>query len=526
AATKPAVQPTMPAATPKPAAPSPTPKAAVEQPRQGGILTISDAGDPPHFDLHQLTQIVALQPLAPCYNGLVQYDLLNPTEIIGDLAKEWELSPDGKTYTFRLNSGVKWHDGKPFTAEDARYSLERMKEPPKGVISVRKEQFIPVDRAEAPDESTVKVIMKYPYVSFMAQLATDWFLIFPKHVMEAKLDMKKEVVGTGPFKFKSYSPGTNLDVVKNPDYFVKGRPYLDGMTTYIIKDVATHFAAFRTGRIKMTGRSTGMLTPSHAEVIKKDHPDLRLWTYSVMQCPWFHFNAATPPFNDVRVRQAVSLAFDRQAAIKTIAQGMARIGTFMPPGEWSIPEAEVLKKPGYRQPKDADIAEAKKLLGEAGHSGGLKVQIVTREDQSKAAELMRAQLATIGIDVTIEMAERAVHSQKMQQHAYTFAVQSNVYRINDPDELSRKWLSEAAMNYGQWKNEKYDKLFVEQSQTLDVAKRKAIVRELDELLLQELPALLPYWADSLIGTWPEVKNVAAPGGMYSSLRCQDIWLAK
>ncbi|MBI2906283.1 MAG: ABC transporter substrate-binding protein [Chloroflexi bacterium] len=510
----------------KPTAPGATPKPSAAEPRYGGILSVSDAGDPPNYDIYQTSNIVALQPLAPAYNALVHYDLLEPTKIIGDLARDWELSPDGKTYTFRLQSGVKWHDGKPFTAEDARFSLELIKDPPRGFVSARKDNMLAVNKIEAPDSTTIKIVMKYPYLSFMAQFATDWFVITPKHVLEAKGDMKKDVVGTGPFKFKSYSPGSSLELVKNPDYFVKGRPYLDGITTYIIKDVATHFAAFRTGRIKLTGRSTGMLTASHAEVVQKDQPDLKLWRYSVMQSPWFHFNTTTAPFNDVRVRRAVALSFDRQAAIKTIAQGMATVSTFLPPGQWSIPAAEVLKLPGYRQPKDQDIADAKKLVADAGHAGGLKVSLLTREDQTKAAEFARAQVAAIGIDLTVETAERAVLDQRVSTQKYTFAVQSSVYRINDPDELSRKWLSDAAQNYGKWKSERFDKLFVEQSQTLDAAKRKAMVRELDQILLEEWPSILPYWSDSFVGSWPEVRNVGAPGGMYSSLRNQDIWLAK
>ncbi|MFH1485407.1 MAG: ABC transporter substrate-binding protein [Chloroflexota bacterium] len=521
----PAAKPTTPPAA-KPAAPSPTPKAAAEQPRYGGILSISFPADPPSFDIHQETTAAALEPLCPAYDTLIQTDL-RTWKIVGDLAERWEVSPDGLTYTFYLHKGVKWHDGKPFSSTDVKYSLDRQNDPPKGIRSGRKQQFESVDRIEAPDENTVKIVMKQPYMAFVPQFATDWFVVMPKHILEAKGDMKKDVLGTGPFKFKSYSQGTSIELVKNPDYFVKGLPYLDGITFYIIKDGSTRFSAFRTGRVKMTAH-WAPLTPSEAAQIRAEQPNLAIWSYPGLGGPWYNINSSKPPFDDVRVRQAASLAFDRQAAIKVLAEGEAKPGTFLPPGEWGLPEQEILKLPGYRQPKDADRAEAKKLLAEAGHPNGFKMELLVRAvrlDQ-KAGEFLKDQLATIGITADIQVMETAVYNTHTASGNFQFGVQQVVWRINDPDELSRKFLTGADQNYGKWSSKKFDDLFAEQSRTLDPAKRKGITRELDEILLKEWPAIWPYWGDALLGSWPEVKNFAAPPGLYSSMRNADLWLAK
>ncbi|MFH1485304.1 MAG: ABC transporter substrate-binding protein [Chloroflexota bacterium] len=526
-APKPAAPTAKPAApAPKPAAPSPTPKPAAEQPRYGGILPTAASGDPPSFDLYQESTMSALEPISPCYDGLVEYDL-RTWKIVGVLAEKWETSPDGLAYTFHLRKGLKWHDGKPFSSEDVRYGLERQKTPPKGIRSARKEQLIAVDKIETPDANTVKIAMKEPYSAFMAQFATDWFVVMPKHVIEAKGDMKKDVVGTGAFKLKAYGQGVSVELVKNPDYFTKGLPYLDGITHYIIKDGATRFSALRTGRVKMTGHWAS-LVPSEAATLKAEQPELVIWKFAALACPWHAINTKEPPFDDVRVRQAASLAYDRQAAIKVLAEGEAKVGTFLPPGEWGLPEAEVLKLPGYRQPKDADRAEAKKLLAEAGYPDGVEFKLLVRSVRldKKAGEFMKDQLATVGIKANIEVMETAVYNTRTRGFNYQMGSQQNIWRINDPDELSRKFLTGSAQNYPQWSNKKFDDLFAEQSRTLDVAKRKAIARQMDDILLKEWPSIWPYWADAILCTWPEVKNFAAPPGHYSCMRLRDIWLAK
>ncbi|MDP2952689.1 MAG: ABC transporter substrate-binding protein, partial [Chloroflexota bacterium] len=237
-AASPTPAPTKPAPTVAPAAPAPTaaPAPAAEKPRSGGILTSSFSGDPSSFDSHQERTVLNLAPVAPAYSLLVQNDPADNSKIIPDLAERWEVSPDGKVYTFYIRKGVKFHDGKPATSADVKANFDRIIFPPKGVLSHRKDTLQSVEKLEAPDDYTVRFILKFPHAGFLQMVGNPYNSIFPKHVLEAKGDMKKDIVGTGPFKLKDFNRGVSFELVKNPDYFVPGRPYLDGITFYIIKD--------------------------------------------------------------------------------------------------------------------------------------------------------------------------------------------------------------------------------------------------------------------------------------------------
>ncbi len=229
-----------PVATPKPSAP-------IESgPRSGGVLTISSIGDPITFDMHQEISYLVSNVVQLAYSGLMQYNPESPAEGMGDLATTWDVSKDGLTYTFRLNPNVKFHDGSVLSADDASFSFERMINPPKGTLAPRRGDLATIDKVEAPDKSSVKFTLKYPSASFLDVISSGWMVVFSRAFVEKKGHMKNDIMGTGPYKLKTYSAGVSLDYVKNPDYFVKGRPYLDGITFYIIKDAGTRLAAFRT----------------------------------------------------------------------------------------------------------------------------------------------------------------------------------------------------------------------------------------------------------------------------------------
>ncbi|MDP2953504.1 MAG: ABC transporter substrate-binding protein, partial [Chloroflexota bacterium] len=251
-----------PAATPTPAAPpvtslAPTatpatvPTPAAVTPKYGGILKTNNRGDPAHLDLTQIKSYASVHPLIPVYSMLMQTEPKDATKLTTDLAEKWELSPDGKVYTFSLRNGVKFHDGNPLTSADVKYSFEHYRNPPKGVIIQLKTALDNVERIEAPDASTVKFTLKQPQGSFLEVTSAPFMVIYPKHLLEQDPNiMKKKVVGTGPFRLKDYNRGVNLELERNPDYFVNGRPYLDGVQRYIISDPAAIMSALRTQRIQ------------------------------------------------------------------------------------------------------------------------------------------------------------------------------------------------------------------------------------------------------------------------------------
>ncbi|MDP2953624.1 MAG: ABC transporter substrate-binding protein, partial [Chloroflexota bacterium] len=297
--------------TPAPAPPTPVPPVA-GKPQYGGILQTSNQKDLIHLDMLQETTAMLLMPLGPTYSLLVQNDPLNETKIIPDLAERWEVSPDGKTYTFYLRKGVNFHNGTPLTAADVKFSFERMVWPPKDIRSPRQSYYQALDRIELVDDYTIRMTTKYPQASFLQMVAEPRAFIYSKPVIEAKGDMKKDVMGSGPFKFKEYMRGVSFKVVRNPDYFLKDRPYLDGIDRYIISDFAAVHAAFKAGKLDILVGYQQAMSPGERKALKERYPEVGVQEVVSPTARTMLLNVTRPPFNDVRVRRAVSLALTRE----------------------------------------------------------------------------------------------------------------------------------------------------------------------------------------------------------------------
>lgn len=522
-----------PAATPeaKPAAPTPTPKPAADQPRYGGILTVSTLGDPLSMDIHQEASYLVQNVLECAYNGITRYNPKKPGEIIGDLAETWEASPDGFTWTFRLRKNVKFHDGSPFSAQDVKFSFERMANPPRGILSPRRADLASVSKVEAPDEHTVKFTLKYPSSAFLSVISTGWMVIYSKAFVEAKGHMRHDVLGTGPFRFKGYLTGVSVEHVKNPDYFIPGRPYLDAITFYIIKDAGTRLAAFRTGQVKLTGPHDAGLTPIDAEIVKRTMPQAIVATYPSLTMINVIMNTSLKPWDDIRVRKAVHLAIDRQKAIQVLAQGYGGVGNYFPL-EWGLPEEELLKMPGWRQPKDADIGEAKRLIAEAGYHDGFPVKALIRAEKvfEEAAIYVRDQLAKIAIKIELDVREAAVRTDLLNKGAFSFHVTPSSLAIPDPENVARYWMAPVGedwgMNWQRFRDKDIEELFSKQSRSLDPAERKRIVHQLDRRMIEVAARPVIFWKDFIMGMWPEVKDRSPGVGTYCFNKYQDVWLAK
>ncbi|MBI2910370.1 MAG: ABC transporter substrate-binding protein [Chloroflexi bacterium] len=511
----------------KGAAPSPTPKAA-DAPRYGGILNTTLNADMPSFDVQQETGLLTQAMVQSNYSGLVQSKPSQIDAVIGDLAERWDVSPDGTSYAFRLRKGVRFHDASPLTTEDVKYSLERIYDPPRGVLSPRKGTLASIKGVEATDQDSIKISLKYVQSSFLPMLAVGQIVVYPKKIVEAKGNMKKDIVGTGPFMFKDYSPGTIFEVKKNPNYFIKDRPYLDGIRFYLIKDPSTMLAAFRTGQVRLMDPSwSGGLLPGQVQTIRKEMPQAVVSKYPAFSTRWLNMVVTLPPFTDVRVRKAVSLAVDRQAAVKILESGEADVGGPLVAGsDWAIPEAELLKMPGYRQPKDADLAEARRLLAEAGFPSGLRTRILARAKYTDdLAVLAKEQLARIGIDLEIDVQESATFLEQIDKLRNPMVAQPVGLRMSDPDELIRYFVTKGGSSWTGLSDPEVDALFERQSRALDVAERKKIVRELELKLLDITPSVVLLWRRGNIGHWPEVKNYFR-GNAFNNNKFQDVWLAK
>src|SRR5262244_1575669 len=201
---------------------------AADTPRRGGVLLAALAADAPSLDPHQEQTFATIELVAPLYSTLIQIDPLSYPKIIGDAATEWKIAPDGLTYTFKLRPGIRFHDGSALTAPDVKATYDKIVFPPPGVRSIRKNAYGAIASIEAPDAATIVFKLKFPSASLLGNLASPWNVIYPKKYLDRDPNyFKSNVVGSGPFKFKSYTRGSTFEGERNPDYFIKDRPYLD-----------------------------------------------------------------------------------------------------------------------------------------------------------------------------------------------------------------------------------------------------------------------------------------------------------
>jgi peptide/nickel transport system substrate-binding protein len=497
--------------------------------RTGGTLIWITDRDLSSFDMYQENSAPLLAQLAPAYSSLLRYDPLDVGKLLPDLAERWEISPDGLQYTFILRQGVRFHDGAPLTSADVKFSLDTLHAPKVPAMSIRRDWLTMVKSVEAPDPTRVVVALKYPAAELLPILGMVWTNIVPKHVAEAKGDMKKDIIGTGPFKFKAYQSGASLEYTKNEEYYDRTRPYLDGIKFLILKDQTTRLAALQTGKAHITALGGSGLTAQDAEQLEGTMKDkIKVWRHADLNVDSLTMNMSRKPWDDVRVRWAANLAFDRQAYARLVFGGAFTVGGFIP-GGWGIPAAELSQMPGYRQPKDADRAEAKRLLAEAGYPEGFTTQMLV---QSQAADQRRSefaqdQLASIGIKVTFNIQESAAFFAKTTNRDYDIFMGAHGAQIVDPSpRLFQLFYTGGTQNFSLISDVTLDRQIDEQAREQTAAKRKEQVTAVERRLFELLPRISLGTPQSLTGMWLTVRNWAAHDGRFTFVSHRDTWLAE
>jgi len=432
-----------------------------------------------------------------------------------------------------LRKGVKWHDGQPFTSRDVKHTFDTVREAPgiaqKLRVNPRKLWYGNVEAIEAPDPTTVIFRLKRPQPSLLMMLASGYSPVYPAHVPVAELRTK--CLGTGPFKLREYKPGEVLDLVKNPDYFVAGRPYLDGIRYVIIKDRGTRYAAIQAGRQHIAFPFEIAKTP--AEGVKKAVPGIVLIETTNNVNDHLLVNFKRPIFQDARLRRAISLAIDRKGYIQAGRQGAAFPGgVLLPPpyGVWGLPAPEQAKLPGFGDPAQQK-AEARKLLAEAGYGPGkpFKVTVSTRAIPAYVdiASYVIDQFKQVGIEAALEQVETGVWHAKMTRREFEVALNLTGIGPDDPDaNLYENFKCGSPRNYSDYCSEDVDKLIDQQSQTLDPKKRLALVQEIDKRLQLDGARLMLGWTKEYPLTWPFVKNLVPHQSVYNYGRMQEVWLDK
>ena len=508
---------------------------AQEKPRSGGILNWYVYGDPGRLDIHTESPLVVQQAIAGIHSGLLHHDPDDPTKIAADLAERWTVSPDGKTYTFHLRKGVKWHDGQPFTSADVKTTFDRVLNPKFQSPRCGSMMKPIVASVEAADSHTVQFTLKFPAAPFLGYVASAWCRIAAKHVLEKHGDLTKPEaqIGTGPFRLKKYERDSIVEWEKNKDYFIPGLPYLDGVKQFILKKGELQLAAAKAGRIHLWD-TWPPLKKTEADELKRargNEVDVSQNTINTIFLIYMH--TQKPPFNNPDLRRAVHLAIDRQELFAKALEGAGVPCALLDPklvGDFALPLDEVQKMPGCRQPKDQDIAEAKKLV-EKHYPNGVDVEAVIRTvgGYSDRAQLVLAQLRKIGIRGTLKTYESAAGFAVFGKGEFAFiASQDRAMVTSDPGDLfSLVYTTDAGSNWGKWSDKKVDELTERGLKETDRARRAQIYHELQRTILLGAPSAVPVgWVEGFHFVDKRVRGYKFAPTVYDNNTMMKVWLAQ
>jgi len=511
--------------------------AAAAEPKPGGILKMYHRETPGGLSIHEEATFSTNTPMMGVFNNLVMYDQHkaqnNLDTIVPDLATSWSWSDDKLALTFKLRQGVKWHDGQPFTAKDVKCTWDMLRgvSQEKFRKNPRKDWYANVTEITVNGDYEATFRLKRPQPSLLAMLASGYSPVYPCHVTPAQ--MRSHPIGTGPFKFVEFKQNESIKVAKNPDYWKKGLPYLDGIEYPIIPNRSTAVLAFVTGRVDMTFPTE--ITVALEKDIKAQAPNAVCAMTSTNVSTNLIINRDAPPFNNLDLRTAMAMTLDRKAFVDILYQGQADIGgSLLPPpaGVWGLPPDILKTIPGYGADVQKNRADARKIMEKLGYGPDkrLKMKVSTRNlpTYRDPAVILIDQLKDIYIDGELEPVESGVWFAKVARGDYSVGLNLTGNGIDDPDQgFYENYACGSERNYTHYCNKDVEKLFDQQSAETDIAKRKKLVWEIDKKLQEDVAR--PILLHSHMATcWqPYVKNMTMMvNSSYNGFRYEDVWLDK
>ena len=519
--------------------PSPYPSwtpASAAPPKRGGILTRASAWDPPGLD-PRLTNSVGLFQIATLTsNRLLRYPFADEATgssdltLQGDLAEAWEGSADFRTWTFKLRQGVKWHNvpplnGRELVAEDIKYCYEAYAQ--EGVQAFT---FQDIDGMETPDKYTIRMHLKAPNTMFPHNVAEAVTVIFPREVLEEDGDLKQRVIGTGPFILKEHERKVKLVLTRNPAYFDSDYPYIDEYRILSTPDAATRLAAFRTGQSDILG----LQSLADVATVRKTNPMAVVQeTATVLATFGLALRLDTPPFNDVRVRRAMSMAIDRQKQVDTLYEGHAVLG-------WGIPYFYFQEE----RPTAADLgpwwqyrpADAKQLLTEAGYPQGFATTLFYYEyfpQMTSQVQLVQQDLKrNLNIELKITKTDYTTYFGRYTEGKWDGTAWGGQtgYAVSLDERTYQYMHSQSPKNYFRLNDSVIDDLTTALRHTPDRDEQRAITKK---IMQREHDQVLRMWMpyDAGFSVWqPHLRNI---GGLdlrtnfgYGSSTLARLWLDK
>ncbi len=465
------------------------------QPRNGGVLNVRVPDDPGGWDLSLFKAYPAWEGHTLAENSLVGYQSGPDIEwskqtMRPELAEKWEVSPDGKAFTFHLRNGVKYQDiapvnGRELTSADVKWAYEyasrtgqfKDKKLPTGQYEW---MFEGLQSVETPDPYTAVVRFQEPFVPFLAYAGSDSTPITPHEIFDQKGNLMDVVIGTGPFQLDptASQPGSRWNWKKNPNFWDAGKPYLDGMNWLVIKDDASSYAAFKTKQIDYLGNAGIPIPPADLEDLKKAVPNLGFSQHPNDTSWHLYLNVRSgKPLNDLRMRKAINLALDRDEFIKVL-QGS--------PGRWpfasALPDTFSPEEVKALLPYDPD--QARRLVVEAGNPNGIEMEMIFPgndygQSYVTGIQLFQAQMKKVGININLKSVSKDDYSTRKKVADYTIVAQDSSSLEGDLDSLLfAGFHSKSKKAYPGAADPKLDQMLEAQRKEVDSAKRQQIIRDI------------------------------------------------
>jgi peptide/nickel transport system substrate-binding protein len=480
--------------------------AAAQTPKKGGTLTFAISAETPTYDCGATDTYAALHFLSPFYSTLLQFDLPNYPKVKGDLAASWTISDDKKTYTFKLRPNVVFHDGSPLTSADVKASYDRLRNPPTGVVSVRRATFADIESIDTPDPTTVVFKLSAVNPAMLEHFASPWNCIYSAAKLKDDPTFPtKTILGTGAFRFAEHVKGSHVSGTRFERYFIPDRPYLDGFKGVFMLQPAAMLNALQGGQVLAEFRS---ISPAERDRLVQAMGDkLRIeessWTLNLLVV----FNTEKKPFDDVRVRQALSMAIDRWGG----SQGLSRtstlraVGGVVRPGSpFATPEADLVKLPGFSKDIRASRDMAKKLLAEAGVPN-LKFTLTNRtiaQPYTPAGIFVVDQWRQIGVEVEHKQFETSPYLAALNAGNFEVAIDFSNLFMDEPSLGLAKYVSfdKAPENRSRAIDRELDSLFEKQQRSTSDAERMGFIRAFEKRLFEQSYQVPLLWWHRIVPT--------------------------
>jgi peptide/nickel transport system substrate-binding protein len=504
--------------------------------KQGGILKLYNPINPGNLSLLEEPTIGAEMPMMGVFNNLIMFDQHMPqvslTSIVPDLATSWSWNEDGTELTFQLRHGVKWHDGKPFIAQDVKCSWElRLGTAAEKLrLNFQKSGNYNLAAVTTNGDFEVTFHLKRPQPALPMGFASGFAAVTPCHLSPAEL--RQHPIGTGPFKFVEFKPNENIKVTRNPDYWKPDRPYLDGIEYTIIRDPSTAVLAFIAGKFDMTFPYD--LTVPLMKDVQSQVPQAICEMTTTGANRHLLVNYHSPPFDNPDLRRAMSLSLDRKAFVDILAQGQGEIGGVLQPppeGLWGLLPDQLQQLPGHGPDVPQNRAEGRQIMQKLGYgpAHSLKIKVTTRDWSiyRDPAVLLIDQLKQVYIDGELELVDTAQYFPKILRKDYTVALNLQTSGP-DPDPILQIFYGcGASVNWDSYCNPEVDKLIEQQSIEGDPQKRKPLFWAIEKKLAEDDARPIIFYAKGGTCRLPWVKGLTIMvNSVFNGWRMEDVWLDK